>query len=420
MPAMAVDQGDSNGGAPSKADRITVKAAVLSVSMLLMSFASINGALPAMRDDLGVANEYSELMSTVPSVVVVVFIFLAGGMSRRFGCKRVIMTGMLVLGMAGVIPAFVSDFPLIFASRLLFGVGMGLFNGLVVDQINILYHGDARASMLGLRASSEQLGQAVFTLLAGVLLDFGWHFSFAVYLLAFPIAVAFWIIVPDDLAMRRTGEEGRDSVGKASSAGGEGKAGGTGRARLDPVVYLFMLFAIATLVNYSSVSVRFPSIAVAINGEGFNPSFLLSLMPLCGIAAGIAFGWLNRRLGKGVFYLGIIVWIVIDVLLALCGGNLAMAVAAMLLNSVPLPLCLPYALNVLAEVVDPRVSVLATSLMFASMNLGNFLGPVAMGLIATGLHTRSLTIPFPVYGAVFALLLVGMIAYDAKKRRQGR
>ncbi|WP_163196214.1 MFS transporter [Bifidobacterium platyrrhinorum] len=390
-------------------DAAPVKAAVLSVSMLLMSFASINGALPAMRDDLGVSTQYSELMSTVPSVVVVVFIFLAGGMSRRFGCKRVITAGMLILGAAGIVPVFAASFPLIFASRLLFGVGMGLFNGLVVDQIGILYHGDARASMLGLRASAEQVGQALFTLLAGVLLAWGWHISFAIYALAFPVAAVFWLIVPDDLSMR-------GGAGAAGGEAGEASSRVAGKARLDPIVYLFMLFSIATLVNYSSVGVRFPSIAVGLNGEGYNPSFLLSLMPVCGIAAGIAFGWLNRRLGKGVFLLGIVVWLVVDLLLTFGAASFPAVVVAMLLNSVPLPLCLPYLLNTLAETVDPRVGVLATSLMFASMNLGNFLGPVVMNLIASVSRSDSLTIPFPVYAVVFAAILVAIMVHDARVR----
>lgn len=55
--------------------------------------------------------------------------------------------------------------------------------------------------MLGYRAAAEQVGQAVLTLLAGLLLAFGWRATFLVYLIAFPILFLFIKRVPDTSEM---------------------------------------------------------------------------------------------------------------------------------------------------------------------------------------------------------------------------
>ena len=55
--------------------------------------------------------------------------------------------------------------------------------------------------MLGWRAAVEQIGQAVLTFVAGLLLNFGWQATFLVYLLAFPILYLFYIRVPDTTEM---------------------------------------------------------------------------------------------------------------------------------------------------------------------------------------------------------------------------
>ncbi len=61
----------------------------------------------------------------------------------------------------------------------------GIFNSLAVSMIAVMYQGNTRATMLGWRAAVEQIGQAVLTFVAGLLLNFGWQATFLVYLLAF-------------------------------------------------------------------------------------------------------------------------------------------------------------------------------------------------------------------------------------------
>lgn len=387
----------------------TVKAAVLSISLLLTSAPAINGALPFMQQALGTNATQNEILSTLPSLAVVVFIFLSSWFERKLGMKRVICLGLLIAGAAGIVPMFTNAYSIIFASRLLLGCGLGLYNSLAVSLINSLYTGNTRATLLGFRNSMESIGQTILTIITGLLLNLGWHWSFAIYLFAFPIMLFFWLCVPD-------ANDGQGvSAGNATDAGTSAKSD----EKMNPFVYALMMFAVLQVLNSLSMTVRFPSIAARIMGSGYNSSFLLSLMPMLGIISGFLFGLLNKIMGKYVLYLGLVIYAISDLLMGFSGDSFALAVTGLFLSGFPGSLCFPYIFNTLGDITGPKTSTMATSLIFVGCNIGNFAAPIVMNGIQAILRTDSLTVPFPVYAAVFLLILGGVIVHDMGKRRNG-
>lgn len=385
-----------------------VKAAVLSISLLLTSAPAINGALPFMQEAMGTNAAQNEILSTLPSLAVVVFIFLSSWFERKLGMKRVICLGLLLAGAAGIVPMFTSVYPIIFASRLVLGCGLGLYNSLAVSLINSLYSGDTRATLLGFRNSMESIGQTVLTIIAGLLLNLGWHWSFAIYLFAFPVMLFFWFRVPD-------ANDEKD----VSSAEGSADAGSIAQTdeKMNPFVYALMMFAVIQVLNSLSMTVRFPSVAARIMGSGYNSSFLLSFMPMLGIISGFLFGLLNKIMGKYVLYLGLIIYAASDLLMGFSGDSFTIAVIGLFLSGFPGSLCFPYIFNTLGDITGPKTGTMATSLIFVGCNIGNFAAPIVMNGIQTILRTDSLTVPFPVYAAVFLLILAGVIAHDVRARK---
>ena len=115
--------------------------------------------------------------------------------------EKTILIGLGLVFFAGIFPALRHDnFSLLFVSRCFFGLGIGLFNRLIIQMISDLYQNDPdkQASVIGLESSFEGLGGICLTLLIGQLLKINWHTSFLVYALAIPIFVAFFFFVPDD------------------------------------------------------------------------------------------------------------------------------------------------------------------------------------------------------------------------------
>lgn len=91
-------------------------------------------------------------------------------------------------------------FSLLFVSRCLFGLGIGLFNRLIIQMINDIYQNNPgkQASLIGIESAFEGLGGICLTLIVGQLLKINWYTSFYVYALALPVFVAFLFFVPED------------------------------------------------------------------------------------------------------------------------------------------------------------------------------------------------------------------------------
>ncbi|MCO6558315.1 MAG: MFS transporter [Bifidobacterium sp.] len=350
----------------------------------------------------------NEILSTLPSLAVVVFIFLSSWFKRTFGAKRVVAAGLLIVGLSGIVPMFTTYYPVIFISRLVLGCGLGLYNSLAVDIINSLYGGDTRATLLGFRSSAESIGQAVLLIIAGLLLNLGWHWTFAVYLFALPVLAYFWICVPD-ISQDATGDDQAEQGPDERPAGGNGKG-----EHLNPFVYVLALFAAVQVLNSLAITVRFPSIAVSMRGQGFNSSFLLSGLPILGIISGLLFGVLNKHLGKYVLYLGLAIYAIADALVGLSGENFVVATIGLFLSGFPGSLCFPYIFNTLPNITSQHTSAFATSLIFVGCNVGNFVAPLVLQGIQLVFRTNSMVLPFNVLAVVFLLILIAVIIHDVR------
>lgn len=369
---------------------IITKFAVLCISLMLSSAQVINGVIPQMKQSLGISQVQVEMLSTIPAITVIAFIFLSSFIAKKIGLKKTINLGLFLAGVGGMLPMFVSSFELIFVGRIILGAGLGLFNSLAVTLINRIYTGEVEASLLGIRNSMEGIGQSILTFVAGILLNIGWYYSFAVYLLAFPLIAVFTFAVPDI----------DNEVEEKSS----------NKEKMNPMVYLMVMFAILLVCNGISISVRFPSIATEIIGDNFNASNYLAIMPIIGILAGFAFGKLYEMFGTATLYIGILALALSNILIGFSNGNFIILLIGVLFSGIPSTWCFPFIFITLGKITTKGTQALANSLIFVGCNIGGFLVPFAMEAMQVLSGSELLTAPFQIYGGILILIFIGMIA----------
>lgn len=267
-----------------KQDSLLTKIAFLGISFVLTSAYAINGALPQMTEALHISSTEAQVLATTPSITVTVFVLLSSFIAAKLGDKNTIILGVTLVGLAGIVPMFTDSYVIILVSRTILGAGLGIFNSLAVSMIAVMYNGKTRAAMLGYRAAAEQVGQAVLTLLAGLLLAFGWRATFLVYLIAFPILFLFIKRVPDTSEMTplQSSKSEKTTVEKIT--------------RISPLVLVFTLFAAFLVIDYMAIQLSFPFMATELKGEGYNTSPILSAMLIAATVGGVTYGWFWRRL----------------------------------------------------------------------------------------------------------------------------
>ena len=379
---------------------ILQKGAILSISLMLTSSQAIIGIIPQMKQSLGISQSQSELLGTVPSVTVIIFILLSSYFAKRVGMKKTIILGLLLAGVGGILPAFMANFQIVLISRVILGAGLGLYNSLAVTYISSLYSGDTRATLLGIRNSMEALGQTILIFLAGLLVNITWTASFLVYAVAFPIAFLFAMKVPE--IRNEQNDISKNDV----------------KEKMNPIVFVLVLFAILLVMNSIAISVRFASIATEIKGGEFNASNYLALMPILGILAGFIFGPVNKWIGKGTLYLGIIFYIVSNLLIATSNGNMTFLLMGLFLSSITGSWCFPFIFSNLDKVTTKNTINFATSLIFIGCNIGNFIAPIVMELAQLLTGSTHLTAPFYVFAGIFMLVL--FVTFFMTKRKTDR
>lgn len=376
------------------------KGAILSISLMLTSSQAINGVIPQMKQSLGISQSQSELLGTAPSITVIVFILLSSYFAKRIGMKNTIILGLLLAGIGGIIPVFTATFQTVLISRVILGAGLGLYNSLAVTYISSLYSGNTRATLLGIRNSMEALGQTILIFLAGVLVNINWTASFLVYAIAFPVALLFALKVPE---IRDENSDIPENHVKE---------------KMNPMVFALVLFAILLVMNSIAISVRFASIVTEIKGVNFNASNYLALMPILGILAGFMFGPINKWIGKGTLYLGIIFFIISNLLIATSNGNMAFLLTGLFLSSITGSWCFPFIFSNLDKVTTKNTINFATSLIFIGCNIGNFIAPISMQLAQLLTRSTNLTAPFFVFAGIFMVVL--FVTFFATKKKTTR
>lgn len=156
---------------------------VLGTALLSPLLDSLIGPFDASSANIG-------LLVSAFTAPPIVLIPVAGLLADRYGRKCVLVSALLLFGLAGTAIAFTTDFRVVLALRVLQGVGFAGINPIIITSIGDLYSGSAEATGQGVRFMISGLSGAAFPLLAGLLVVFAWQYPFLLYATAVPVAAA--------------------------------------------------------------------------------------------------------------------------------------------------------------------------------------------------------------------------------------
>lgn len=370
---------------------------LLSLSLMLISSFSITAGLPAMKayfSHFGYSAGQVELLVSLPAFAVVAMLFLNSVIERWMSERQMIVAGLLLFSTSGLVPLVVQDYPLIFLSRILFGLGTGMINAKAISIISERYSGNDKTRMLGYRGSAEVVGSAILTFIVGQLLPLGWPAIFVVYGGGYLILLLYILFVPYPKEKKQASLKEKKK----------------GSARLRPPQWRFslMLAVIAGIIICfnSIISLRVPDIIVdARMGTATTAGTVLSLMQLTGIVAGVGFASLTHVFKKNLL---MIMCFGFGLALALIGlsGQLWSLVLGTLLAGFTYSTGVTSIFYHLSEKIPTNLLNLATSLVLIGCNLGSAVSSFFIQLVTPLAPSNHLL--FILIGAL--MLLTGVFA----------
>lgn len=182
-------------------DTLPVKATLLVVSTLtVMAGATIAPSLPAMAQhfaEIANAGYWVRLVLTVPALAIALCAPFVGILIDRLGRKPLLVTALLLYGLAGSSELWFSSLGWILAGRALLGLSVAGIMTTATTLITDYYAGPTRGQVLGWQSSCMALGGVVFLTVGGFLADLQWRLPFAIYLTALVLAPCALLILPE-------------------------------------------------------------------------------------------------------------------------------------------------------------------------------------------------------------------------------
>ncbi|WP_264454722.1 MFS transporter [Paenibacillus polymyxa] len=379
-------------------NKVLFKTALLSISLVLTSASAISAVIPMMLNQLsGVSSSLIESVVTIPSFSMMLFVLLSGPISSRLGKKNTVLLGLLLVVIGGILPMITTNITWILALRLVLGAGLGMFNSLAVSLISDFFEGDERAQLVGFQSAVQGLGSSLATFVAGQLALIDWQFAFLCYGITIPIALLFFLIIPEPERGEPTVE---DSTEKGHKSGGISiPVLGLGAA-----LFLFMTFI---MIVYTKTGIMIAEKSMP------NAGFLgtaLTLFSLSTMIAGFLFGRIYKWFRNYAPFISSLLTATGFVLLWFA-QNVTMVTVAMLIIGFSFALFIPYIFTILTKIVPKGSETLSISIAMVGSNLGAFASPYVIKLVGVLSGNETASFSFLVSAIVFtiaALLCLGI------------
>lgn len=350
------------------------KVSILSLSLVLITSFSISSALPAMFEYYqGYSTGQVELLVSLPSFGIMAMLLFNGVLERIFPERLQLTLGLLILSISGTAPFWYQGYYFVFATRLLFGLGVGMLNAKAISIISERYHGKTRIQMLGFRGSAEVVGASILTLAVGQLLAFGWTATFLAYAAGLVVLVLFLLFVPYGKGEAHESKQKTEEAAKLT------------RSMLQLIFFLAVGAAVIVCTN-TAITFRIPSLMIEAGfGDAQLSSLVLSAMQLIGILAGISFSFLISAFKEKLLLVAGFTFGIGQIIIAL-SPSLWVVVAGSVLGGFAYSIALTTVFQLISERIPAKLLNKATSYAVLGCSFGASLTPFVLsgiGLVTT-------------------------------------
>jgi MFS family permease len=329
---------------------------VLSITSLAYGVSAVS---PALADIARVFPDRSpetiQMIATMPQLTIMATTLLCGQLSRRMRKKTLVLTGMVLYGFGGILPAFFGGINFILIMRGVFGAGCGflipLSQGLIAD----FFQGRDREIFMGYRSSTAAIFGMFFTMAGGSLCAIYWRHTFFAYLFVIPIFLLILLKMP---------EPERQKLSAMSDKGA-----------LTPAMWFFvaMYFLYNVTMMCFITNAAFVMAASKV-GNARTIGIIMALQSIGGIAAGFLLGWVTKVIKNFTLVLALGFLALAFVMLNFVNTALMFAVACAIWGFGFGTFNPAIALKVIGS-VPQSAATRALAILTCAMGIGQFISP---------------------------------------------
>lgn len=382
--------------------RFMEKASILALSLVLTTAFSISSSLPAMFQYYkNYSSSQVELLVSLPSIGIMSLLMFNSVLERFVSERFMIILGLILYSICGLIPFLNQSYNLVFASRFVFGLGLGMMNPRAIAIISERFQGRERVQMLGYRGSAEVVGMALLTLAVGQLLHFGWTTTFLVYTVGFIVLALYLMFVPYE-KNESDKHKHLKSVRKMT------------RKQINLSIFLAFIAGMIVCANVA-ITLRIPSLVLQAEIDNAETaSWILSCMQLVGILAGVSFASLVSVLKNRLLTVTGIVFGLSQVMIGFSSQIWLLSLSA-LLAGFAYSVSLTAVFHIVSEKIPTHLVNRATAIVVLGCSSGASVSTFVLSLI--GIISSAPIFIFSVLG-VFMMATSTLAAFVTHKQNE--
>lgn len=181
------------------------KAKKIKIIITIISISFVQGLQFCLSPVLGPIQEYYpevsvsmiQMLVTAPTLLSIVVAVLSGWLVVKISKKKLLIFAGAVAGITGFAPFLADSFSVLFASRILYGIALGLCTALNTAVVAEFFVGDERVRVMGIQAASVGAGMVVVTTVGGFIGSFGFQNAYYTNIIGFIAMILIAICLPE-------------------------------------------------------------------------------------------------------------------------------------------------------------------------------------------------------------------------------
>ena len=348
-------------------NRVLLKAAVLSISLLLLAATAVSPAIANISAAFKqVSTQTIMLLVALPSMTMVLASLVFSKLSEFMGRRALVHVALLLFLVGGITPYFMNDMTMILVMRAILGLSLGLIFPLSLVLISDFFEGGERATIMGLQSVCVNVGGILFSLLGGLLCVADWHNTFLAYAIGFLVLIFVYFYLPEPSKTQVTVNQGEAAT----------KTPLPGRVYfIESVVFLYNLL----------IFVFFTNVAIQVVGENMgnaaSAGFALTLFTGGGLVGGLLFGKAMQRLKNYTIAVG---WLLTGAGMALIAGthDFTLLLVGCFIGGIGFSTTCPAFFVTLSILSPPARVAFSIALASALSGIGQFVAPFVLEAVA--------------------------------------
>lgn len=325
---------------------------------------------------------YVQMLVTVPSMISMVIALASGKLVMIISKKKLLLLSSFVAFVVGLVPLFVDSFAVLFISRAIYGVTMGVATTLNTAVVAEFFEGDERVSAMGIQGASVGVGMVLITTVAGWIgkADFrNAYYLNIIGLLAFVLLLVFLpetgVVKPEK---KSDGHMNRDVF----------------------ILSLFCMIEYFFLITFSTNIAMHLSGALA--GDTSASGILTGVFSGVQIVAGLVLGYITKITKKMTMTCAMLSLAVGTLLISAAPSNMILLIVGAFFCGISQGVFVPTGMVAVSNAVVPAAAAMAAAWFTCGSCLGQTLSPIALNKLSEVIFGEVTT------GHIFLISAVGI------------